>query len=363
MRLMWLLLSVAMVPPVLGTEPEMRLKHSGTLEGACPNAGSPIVFSPDGQLLAFVGSRKDDPGHSVMVWDLAKRKAVLTFDGAEQYLGSPAFSPDGKTLAAACNGDLVKLWDMATKKERSSLKGGKGPLAFSPDGKTLASGCTKADGNERGLKLWDIATRTDKGFLPAENKSGVGLLIYCVAFSADGKCIATGTGGRAPDGQHRGGTVKLWDVTARKEKAVLLDGALLTSVAFSPNSKHLASADQFGNVVLWDVGSGKRTPTLQTFNPRKVEETANPTYSVAFSPDGKTLAVGTVKGLKLWHMQDDRKAVAVDGPGASVWSVAFSPDGKTLATSGSKEGASRPDFETESTVRLWQCPPAERANK
>ena len=115
-------------------------------------------------------------------------------------------------------------------------------------------------------------------------------------------------------------------------------------------------------MLLWDVKSGNRIATIQTFNRRKPEETVNPTYSVAFSHDGKTLAVGTLKGIKLWDVEGDKKAMGVDGPDASVWSVAFSPDGKTLVTAGSEKGITRPDYQIESTVRLWQCLPVKKAN-
>src|SRR5262245_47495113 len=102
MRLMWLLLSVVTAPGVMAAEVEMRLEHSGTLQGARPNPGSPVVFSPNGQLLAFVGKDKENSGISVVVWHFTRRDAVVTFGGAIDHLGSPAFSPDGKMLAAAC---------------------------------------------------------------------------------------------------------------------------------------------------------------------------------------------------------------------------------------------------------------------
>jgi WD40 repeat protein len=250
---------------------------------------------------------------------------------------------------------------MATKKELASLKGGHGPLAFSPDGKTLACG-GNTDGTDHGLKLWDVATQKERAFLPAEKEPLGGRSIHCVAFSADGKRIAAGTGGVANDGQARGGALKLWDATTGKEIAVLRNVIFPRSVVFSPDSKYLAEADLLGNVLIWDVESGERTATLQTYNPRN-RESENPTYSLAYSPDGKTLAAATMNGVKLWDAQGDHKAVGVDGPDATVWSVAFSPDGKTLVTAGSEKGASRPGTQDESTVRLWKCLPAKKDNK
>jgi WD40 repeat protein len=120
------------------------------------------------------------------------------------------------------------------------------------------------------------------------------------------------------------------------------------------------------------VKGGKRAATLQRFNPYGREEDINPAYSVAFSPDGKILAAGTGRGIKLWDAQSGENLVPLSRPSATVWSVAFSPDGKTLASAGNKGALvskwvigplPRNPRDRDPTVRLWEWVPAKKADK
>ena len=124
-----------------------------------------------------------------------------------------------------------------------------------------------------------------------------------------------------------------------------LAGALFTdtfgptfSVAFSPNGKVLAAGTAEGQVRLWRVADGQPLLTC--------EGHLGAVWSVAFSPDGRLLASASTDGtVRLWNVDTGQSLQTLAGHTHQVWSVAFSPDGRLLA-SGSTDG----------TVRLWEIP-------
>jgi outer membrane lipoprotein-sorting protein len=355
-----MILAVAVVPAVLAGERGQQLKPLGALEGARPSVlNSTVAFSPDGKLLT------SPTGVIVKLWNVDKRQVVAMLQhpfGAEGPDGkrgaAVAFSPDGKLLASTVYDGTVQLWDVATGKAKAIFKGA-GPVAFSPDGKTLAAG----------LKLWDLSTGKAKPSLQGLDPNERGM-VNAVAFSPDGKTLAVGGGEMTNIGSPGLGWVRLWEVATGRLRFSLKGRRfddqdpesggpeMVQSVAFSPDGKTLATASLFGSVLLWDLRSGRRTATLQAFDPdSKVEESFNPAFSVAFSPDGSILAAGTLRGLKFWDAKSGKPS-ALQGPPAAVWSVAFRRDGRTVATAEAKRKPGRGEFGefSEPTIRLWKLP-------
>src|SRR5205823_4753480 len=120
----------------------------------------------------------DEVRGEVKLWDVATGKERVALSGHPNRMLSLAFSPDGKTLASSS--ETVKLWDVETGKEKMELRGSARPwqmpawsLAFSPDGKTLATGMGGGpmDITPSSVILWELATGKKRATLPGHGNS------------------------------------------------------------------------------------------------------------------------------------------------------------------------------------------------
>ena len=148
-----------------------------------------VAFSPDGQLLASGGKDK-----IIKLWDVATRRELRTLSGHRGWIRTIAFSPDGRWLASGSDDKTVRLWDVATGRELRVLTGHTHhvrDVAFNPDGRWLASGS-----EDKTVKLWDVATGREVRTLTGHTD-----MVNAVAFSPDGHLLASGSGDD---------TIKLW---------------------------------------------------------------------------------------------------------------------------------------------------------
>ncbi|TMQ32476.1 MAG: hypothetical protein E6K70_18330, partial [Planctomycetota bacterium] len=313
-----------------------RLVHSAQRSlGGHSDAVRSVAFSPDGKTLATAGS-----DGLVKLWGSETGQERATLRGHADWVSCVAFSPDGKRVATASADRTVKLWDAATGKVTAIL-GHVNPvscLAFTADGKTPASGTGSlriqtgnplmrfvAGAMTAEVKLWDVATAREITSLKGHQSH-----VLAVAFAPDGKTLASGSAD---------GTVRLWDVTSHKERASLRGRqGMVLSLAFAADGNVLATGggDPYlgiASVQLWDVTAQKLLATLPGHQ--------GLVFSVAFAPDGKTLATGSFdQTVRLWDTATRTARTVLRGHRDSVLAVAFSAGGTLLATA-SRDGTTK----------------------
>jgi WD40 repeat protein len=145
---------------------------------------SEVAFAPDGNSLAMSGWYGEIP---LLDAKSGKRVSVFSYETKQQSPHAIAFSPDGRTFAAAVVG-TIRVWELATGKERTRLGGHRDSttaLVFSPDGKFLAEGSCDYGGGGGTVRIWELATGKDRWVLQGHRDA-----IQSVAFSRDGKLLA-----------------------------------------------------------------------------------------------------------------------------------------------------------------------------
>ena len=276
--------------------------------GALPQGDRTIAFSPDGQILGVSSAV------GLWLYDVADPANYSLIDRGAQAV---AFSPDGTTVAAGHGGE-ISLWDLATLTQAGNIPARRWVkyMSFSPDGGRLVHGSAGP-----GMDVWDFATGHTTTF---EGHTSPGT---SAAFSPDGRLLASA---------EEDGTIRLWDAATGVQLEVLEGhGEHVGSVSFSSDGTTLASASSDGTVGLWDVATGARIGSLVGHESSVV--------CVAFAPQGNLLASGGWNGtLRVWDTSSQRSVVPLSGHEGRVIAVAFSPDGRTLA-SASEEG----------TIGLW----------
>jgi RNA polymerase sigma factor (sigma-70 family) len=265
-----------------------------------------LAVSHDGKTLASGHARQ-----TVLLWDLASGTSVAQLPAGHNRLTRLAFTADDKTLVTGDAFDpRIRLFDVVRGKERQPL--------FSPNARSYRArefvlspkGTLLALAQPSGLSLWDLKTgRLVRELRGASSAAGV-------AFSPDGKILASAES----DEKASRGTLVLWDVATGKQLRRLNGNPWpVAKLAFTRDGQRLIVGCG-GTIRLWDRATGNECgPAVG--NPVSVG-------GVALAPDGRTLAYQADEAVRLQDLAEAREGGRLP---SRHWSLAFSPDGQTLA--------------------------------
>lgn len=404
--------------------------HTGERVRDWAGTGPRLAFSGDGRLLATAGDGEHD-GERIAVWDAGTGGLLKEF--SKDRVLTLAFGPDHQTLLASRRHGGIARCNLVTGKVDEPWPGDSGnaaAVAVSPDGRTVAAGCF-----DNTLRLLSLESRND----PVVRMRGHTSEPHAVAFSADGQWLASGgldgtvrvwprspaasvprlqNTGAAPRFSpasswiaYRGGRdmVRIWDIERWQEVTTLplrqplgfsADGLaflgatagpveveswdvasrrLLRSVPLhrerqdlgginaSPDAALVYMREDDGSVGVWETGTGVRRcdirgawretfaarfspdgrriavavdagrvvvwDTRQNRQVRDLQAHAAPVRRLDFSGDGRLLASAAEDGLiRIWDTRTWRELGVLSGHRGAVWGVAFAPDGRTLAS-------------------------------
>jgi WD40 repeat protein len=287
----------------------IRLRHLGM--------SSDLGVLPDGKTVVTAGNDR-----VLRFWDLAtgRQARAVPLQGTAGPGNLVSLSPDGTTLTAEDKGKLI-FWEVASGKEITSFpapRAGLSYLFFSPDARLLAVGQS-----DKRVSLWEWESGTERPLPLPIRKIGIDSTFHC-CFSPDGKWFVAGGG--------FGEVLSVFDLATDTEVHQLRCNA--STSAISPDSKRLAvcsmkndEGEQVVTLRFFDLASGREEAKFSLGHYKLF-------HSLAFSPDGKTLACGFSDRSCLVDCATGR--VLHRFPDRPLY-FTFTPNGKTLlASSGSR---------------------------
>ncbi|EGX43560.1 hypothetical protein AOL_s00215g296 [Orbilia oligospora ATCC 24927] len=320
-----------------------------------------IAYSPDGKLLASGSALQDD---AVILWDVRTGKQVGVFDEFGDEFGFPKvlFTPDGKNLAITTDiDDRYTTYCVANLQETGSFDHSRGcfnAITFSPSGKEVALSMRNGT-----IELWDTETGKEITTFGTHDND-----VVTAAFSPDGKILASAS---------LDGKVGLWDTaiycggekfksdswykaddlttnttmiktTDEHDDAGYGFDKAISKIVFSPDGKQVASGAYDGEIIVWDVRTGRllnrfRGGTTKIFNLQFCPGNDNSIQLIAST-------ISTNSGARLWDITTGRQIHYLKSD-FSIDQICFTSDGERLASL------------TRSDISLWNVEKGKRVKK
>jgi WD40 repeat protein len=315
----------------------------------------PEIVSPDGKTGADFGKGNGPKDENILLRDISSNRRTYTLVGHKDQVHGLAFSPDGRSLVSIGLDETMRLWDVGTGQQVRVIlekQWGLTCLRFSPDGRWLAAG---AEGGKLWLfevgswrqvfqqktgSIWSIdfspdseqlatAELADSVYSVAIRKTQTGSVLHTLvqpqlypvtslSFSPDGNWLALGSSADWGNSQERRfifykpeGAVQVWNLVGTDSPQYLSTTATVSQVAFSPDGRFLGASSfiecqdnhgrelQCGDIKLWTVTvAGFKETAIEKVDVTRQSRLpgagwVSESKSLAFSPDGSRLAVGT----------------------------------------------------------------------
>ncbi|MEC3981040.1 nSTAND1 domain-containing NTPase [Amycolatopsis sp. H20-H5] len=241
-----------------------------------------------------------------------------------------AASHDGKLLATAGTDTTVRLWDLGNQtgpQEFATIPLSKYPasaVALTTDGRTMATGTMAGE-----IALWNL---DDPGHPVQRATRQTGNAVSSLAISTDNRTAAIATSNKyRPDHRESPGTVQLWDITDPAHPTDLPVPPVnqnINAVTFAPNGHTLAFGGDDAVIRLWNVTDVHHVSAVQGAS------ASGTLGSLGFSPDGRLLISGDALSARLWSVRDGGPLVSLGEmptTAEGMATVAFSSDGRTVA--------------------------------